>query len=203
MTTRCNILIGKRLFYHESKEKENHVGEDLAYFLAHINAGVMLRWADTIDDVASSVADVGVPSRMTDVRGIDDHYRYQYDCWIDHTVDDIYIVTGEKGSLRLYHKPIEKSRKTWFGAIKERDPILTMTKNELIEACTRPEYEVLLPSIDVPPKDRLYVHMGTIDHRSAEDYGLRREIEYGDVDYDSQLMRVRNVKPRKFLRRWR
>ena len=203
MTTRCNILIGKRLFYHESREKEDYVKEDLAYFLAHINAGEMLRWADTIDDVASSVADVGVPSRMTDVRGIDDHYRYQYNFWIDYAADDIYIVTGEKGSLRLYHKPIEKSRKTWYGAIKEGDPILTMAKNELIEAYARPEYEVLLPSIDVPPQDRLYVHMGTIDHRTAENYGLRKEIEYGDLEDDSNLMRVRNVKPKRFLRRWR
>ena len=64
MSTRCNILIGDRQFYHHWDGYPDGVGADLAYFIANVNAGYLERWSDTIDHLAQFVAEHGIIGRL-------------------------------------------------------------------------------------------------------------------------------------------
>lgn len=201
MSTRSNILIGVHQFYHHWDGYPEGVGADLAYFLANVNAGHLEAWNKNLDKLADYVRYSGIPGRLCNERGMDKAYEYEEEPGLHGDIEFLYLIDGTKGDYRLYCVDVWKyCRSTPFEGDFWDHPFFGMKTQDLRKRFCTPEYEIALPSPDVPPEGRMYVSTGIFSHDEAKHCGMEKELKYGETDYGTGFVRVRNAKGKIF--RW-
>lgn len=197
MSTRCNILIGNNQFYHHWDGYPQGVGADLAYFTANVNAGYLGAWGKNLDEIARYVSmKRGIIGRLANTNGGTDNGYEPENPGLHGDIEFLYLMTGTEGKYRLYAVNVwdyigkHPSRKGegW------EHPFFGYDTHKLQSLFLKPEYEVPLPSPDVPTKDRLYFPQGIINHEEAVYLGLKTDLKYGEIDYKHGIVRVRNAK---------
>lgn len=201
MSTRSNILVGENQFYHHWDGYPEGVGTDLAYFVANVNAGYIDNWNSDLDKLAEYIRYSGIPGRLATERGVDHAYEYEPKPGLHGDIEYLYLIDGEKGDYKLYCVDVwDYIKKSGFEGPEWDHPFFDMTPKQLRKNfCTR-EYEFLLPIVDVPEDRRMYQSVGIFSHREAEFCGMKKNLKYGETDYDSGFVRVRNIRGRLF--RW-
>ena len=197
MSTRCNILIGNNQFYHHSNGYPEGVGQDLAYFLANVNDGKLGPWAKNTDEIAKYITEHGgIIGRLGMFnRGKDAGYEPENN-GLHSDIEFLYLVNGRQGNYKLYCVDVWKyidahptrSGETW------NHPFYKLDAHRLQANFCTPEYEMKIPSSDVPEDERIYHVNAPISHKEAKYLGLTRELDYGGTDWETGIVRVRNAK---------
>ncbi len=201
MSTRSNILIGNEQFYHHWDGYPEGVGQDLAYFLANINAGHLKAWNGSLEKLAEYVRYNGIPGRLGTDRGVDKAYEYEPEPGLHGDIEFLYLIQGKPGHYKLYCVDVWKYlESTPFEGDFWEHPFFMMKTSELTKKFCKPEYEMTLPSPQVPEGQRLYKSFGTFTHDEAKHCGMGTDIGYGDSDYRSGFVRIRNVKRKTVVR---
>lgn len=196
MSTRSNIIVGNQQFYHHWDGYPEGVGADLAYFLANINAGYLPAWNKSIEKLAEYLRYNGIPGRLASERGMDKAYEFE-DEGLHGDIEFLYIVQGTQGNYRLYCVDVwEYCKSTPFEGNMWDHPFFGMKTKDLIKKFCKPEYEVNLPPADIPPEQRMYMSTGIFNHAEAKHCGMEKDIGYGEHDYGSGFVRIRNEKRR-------
>ena len=194
MSTRSNIIVGNQQFYHHWDGYPEGVGADLAYFLANINAGYLPAWNKSIEKLAEYLRYNGIPGRLANERGMDKAYEFE-DEGLHGDIEFLYIVQGTQGNYRLYCVDVwEYCKSTPFEGNMWDHPFFGMKTKDLIKKFCKPEYEVNLPPADIPPEQRMYMSTGIFNHAEAKHCGMEKDIGYGEHDYGSGFVRIRNEK---------
>lgn len=192
MSTRCNILIGDHQFYHHWDGYPDGVGADLAYFIANVNAGYLERWSDTIDHLAQFVAEHGIIGRLGSCGGGDRGYEAE-EFGLHGDIEFLYIVSGESGDYRLYCVDVWKFIEDNPSPGRAFDhPFFSYNLPTIKKKFIKAEYRMHLPSADVPEDQRLYASTGIFSHDEAKYCGMRKELGYGEKEWETGIIRVRN-----------
>ena len=199
MSTRCNVIVGERVFYHHYDGYFEGVGTDLAYFVANTNAIGILK---TIDQLADNLK-YGIYGRLGKDYG---HDRTYEECNSDRINDDIeflYLIEGTTGDFRLYGVDICVFIKGHpSGGWPWEHPIFSMHARELRDIFCCPEYLLPLPSTEVPREKRMYAATHPLTYDQARYCGMTEEnLKWGNTDYESGFVRVRNVKRPRWWRK--
>ena len=195
MSTRSNVIIGDVQFYHHWDGYPEGVGADLAYFIANVNAGYLPAWNKSIGKLAEYVRYNGIPGRLGSERGADTAYEYEEEQGLHGDIEFLYLIEGTEGDYRLYCVDVWKyCKSTPFEGSMWDHPFFTYKTQALIKRFCTPEYELNLPPVDVPREKRLYKSSGIFNHAMATQCGMEKELGYGEHDYGTGFVRVRNRK---------
>lgn len=193
MSTRCNVLIGRHQFYHHWDGYPEGVGADLAYFIANVNAGYLEGWSDTIDRLAEFVEKHGVIGRLGSCGGGDRGYEAEQ-FGLHGDIEFLYIVTGGPGDYRLFcvdvWKYIEDNPSA--GRSMFDHPFYDYPFSTIQKKFAKAEYRMHLPSVDVPVEQRLYASTGILSHDEARYCGMKKDLGYGEREWETGIVRVRN-----------
>ncbi len=202
MSTRCNVIVGSRQFYHHYDGYPDGVGKDLAYFLANVNAGTLDCYqipkdTDMLADYIEDKGVVGILGKAQDY-GYDKGYEAER-FGLHGDIEFLYLIDGYP--FRLYCVDVwQYIDGTKFKGNHWEHPFYYSDLGTLKEQFIKPKYEIALPSLDVAPENRLYLCRGVFNDDEARYCGANGNLQYGEVDYRTGFIRVRNAKPEKGIR---
>ncbi len=198
MSTRCNVLIGDRQFYHHNDGYPGGVGADLAYWLANRRSH-----GATEEGLANELG-YGIPGRLANtIYGRDESYEEEPADGLHWDIEYLYIVTSDgPHGARLFcvdvdryleENPAKGMKNVWDG--RERHPFFRYKPSTYRKKFCDPEHEIALPSADVPPERQVYLLAATMDRAEAVRRGLGPD---DDTPYGAYagggFFRVRNAK---------
>jgi len=193
MSTRCNILIGRNQFYHHWDGYPDGVGADLAHFIANVNAGYLPKWGDSLDHLAEFVRSNGIIGRLGSCGGSDRAYEAER-YGLHGDIEFLYIVTGKPGDYRLYCVDVWKyiqDNPSEDGSLFDH-PFYSYPYSTIQRKFVKAEYRMHLPSVDLPEDQRLYSTTGILSHDEARYCGMRKDLGYGEKEWETGIIRVRN-----------
>ena len=203
MSTRCNVLIGDRQFYHHNDGYPDGVGADLAYWLSHCGGESQVS-ADIVEDWMAHYLGQGIPSLIgvswvdqsyerEDANGLHWDIEYLYLIKVDgppHFKPHLYCVDVNR---YLEENPMKGQKNVWLG--RERHPFFGYKPSTYRKMFCRPEYEMPLPSTEVPRDERVYFMAAMMGRKDAINRGLDPD---DDTPYGAYaghgFFRVRNAK---------
>ena len=199
MSTRSNILVGNNQFYHHWDGYPEGVGTDLAYFIANVNAGHLESWNKDLDKLSEYIRYSGIPGRLAHERGMDTSYEFEPEPGLHGDIEFLYLIDGQKGEYKLYCVDVWKyCKSTPFEGDFWDHPFFHMSTKELRKKFCVPEYLMPLPPAEVPEEGRMYQSSGIFSHAEAKHCGMKKDLKYGETDYSTGFVRVRNAKAKFF-----
>ena len=191
MATRCNIIVGDRQFYHHWDGYPDGVGADLAYFVANINASSD---PPSLKAIADGISESGVIGRLHTGDGRDRSYEPE-EFGLHSDIEYLYLIDGKKGDYKLYRVDVwQYIQSTPFEGSHWEHPFFSYGLSALKKRFETAEFEVQLPSAEVPEKERIYACTGILSHDEARYCGMKEDLGYGEREYCTGFVRVRNEK---------
>ena len=208
--TSCNVLIGNHLAYHCKYGESMGVGNNLAHYLANVNANLLNRPQSgglmsprDLDEMAYCICHKGgVPGGFGDYLGWDSGYKEVDSRCLNDDISYLYIIIGDHDIYRLYCVDVNGYliRHPEHGRGCENS-LFNMDFWTLRQIFCCPEYEVILPRIEIPLGKRRYMLAQELSYDEAKCHGLiNDDLKYGHIESKSGIFRVRNAKRPK---RWR